>query len=90
MKCTHCDSEDTAYMAQFSSWICKKCDNPFVVVEDDSNKLQIFVSYGHDEYVLFARKVANELKIRGHEVWFDEEKLKPGTAWEEYIESGIE
>lgn len=55
-----------------------------------NNKLNIFVSYGHDKYVTYARKVAEELKIRGHEVWFDEDKLKPGPAWEEYIENGLE
>ncbi|TKG95383.1 toll/interleukin-1 receptor domain-containing protein [Puteibacter caeruleilacunae] len=52
--------------------------------------LRVFVSYGHDEYMGFAKNVANELKARDHEVWFDEERLKDGTEWERYIEEGLE
>lgn len=54
------------------------------------NRLRIFISYGHDEYLPFAKKVAQELKVKGHEVWFDEERLKPGKDWEVYIENGLD
>lgn len=57
---------------------------------DKSKKLRIFVSYGHDEYFAFARNVANELLLQGHEVWFDEDRLKPGCDWESYIEDGLD
>ena len=57
---------------------------------DKSKKLRIFVSYGHDEYFAFARNVANELLLQGHEVWFDEDRLKPGCDWERYIEDGLD
>lgn len=54
------------------------------------NKLRIFISYGHDEYFPFAKKVAQELRFKGHEVWFDEERLKAGKDWEVYIENGLD
>ena len=57
---------------------------------DKSKKLRIFVSYGHDEYMTFARNVAQELLTLGHEVWFDEDRLKPGSDWECYIEDGLD
>lgn len=51
---------------------------------------RIFISYGHDEFVDVARRLKHDLKARGHEVWFDEERLKPGGDWEHYIEEGLE
>ena len=53
-------------------------------------RLRVFVSYGHDEYLPFARNVAIELALHGHEVWFDEDRLKPGGDWEAYIENGLD
>ena len=52
--------------------------------------LRVFVSYGHDEYLPFARNVARELALHGHEVWFDEDRLRPGGDWESYIEEGLD
>ena len=51
--------------------------------------MRIFISYGHDEHISFARKLHEALIARGDEVWFDEEKLKAGCRWEEYIENGL-
>ena len=53
-------------------------------------RLRVFVSYGHDEFLPFARNVAIELALHGHEVWFDEDRLKPGGDWETYIENGLD
>ncbi|MCP4256029.1 MAG: toll/interleukin-1 receptor domain-containing protein [Planctomycetes bacterium] len=52
-------------------------------------KLRIFLSYGHDEQVVIAERMKTDLEGRGHEVWFDTEKLRVGKEWEEYIERGI-
>ena len=57
---------------------------------ENLKKLRIFVSYGHDEYMTFARNVAHELLSLGHEVWFDEDRLMPGGDWECYIEDGLD
>ena len=51
---------------------------------------RIFLSYGHDEHVALALRLKQDLEARGHEVWFDAERLKPGADWERYIEEGLE
>ena len=50
------------------------------------HSLRIFLSYGHDEYIDIAKRIRDDLRKRGHEVWFDEEKLLAGRKWEEEIE----
>ena len=52
-------------------------------------RLRIFISYGHDEHANFALNLKEDLLARGHEVWFDLDKLKPGMEWERYIEDGL-
>ena len=52
--------------------------------------MRIFISYGHDEYLAFARQLAIAFKERNYEVWFDEYYLKGGVTWEEYIEKGLQ
>ena len=51
--------------------------------------MRIFISYGHDEHLEFARRLAKELRDQSYEVWFDEDFLKGGVLWEEYIEKGL-
>jgi tetratricopeptide (TPR) repeat protein len=51
--------------------------------------MKIFLSYGRDEYVAEARALRDALQARGHEVWFDEGRLKGGRDWENQIEQGI-
>ncbi|MEW8693550.1 MAG: toll/interleukin-1 receptor domain-containing protein, partial [Candidatus Thiodiazotropha endolucinida] len=46
---------------------------------------RLFISYGHDEYISLALRLRDDLKARGHEVWFDEERLQPGHDWETFI-----
>jgi tetratricopeptide (TPR) repeat protein len=52
--------------------------------------LRIFLSYGHDEFEELAVRLDNDLKARGHEVWFDKRDIKAGRDWEIYIEKGLE
>ena len=52
--------------------------------------MRLFISYGHDENIAVAERIRNDLRARGHSVWFDEERLKPGHDWEEFIEKGLE
>jgi hypothetical protein len=37
-----------------------------------------------------AQRLKQNLEARGHEVWFDEERLRPGEDWEACIERGLE
>ncbi len=57
---------------------------------DPKKKLRIFLSYGHDEYADIASHIKKDLESRGHEVWFDIDKLKVGEYWEDYIDNGID
>jgi WD40 repeat protein/transposase-like protein len=50
---------------------------------------RIFISYGHDEHAALAVRLKTDLAERGHEVWFDLERLAPGDDWEAYIEEGL-
>jgi tetratricopeptide (TPR) repeat protein len=52
-------------------------------------KNRIFISYGHDENMALAIKLKEDLAARGHEVWFDADKIKTGTDWEHYIDDGL-
>ena len=50
---------------------------------------RIFISYGHDDHVELARRLKANLETRGHEAWFDEDRLKPGVDWERSLEEGL-
>jgi WD40 repeat protein len=52
--------------------------------------LRIFLSYGHDENAPIAHRLKSDLEVRGHEVWFDQERLLTGEDWETCIERGID
>ncbi len=56
----------------------------------------IFLSYGHDETAPAAERIAplperikRDLEARGHEVWFDSDRLIPGDSWMPDIEKGL-
>ncbi|HTY92070.1 MAG TPA: TIR domain-containing protein [Methanocella sp.] len=61
-----------------------------VAHSSSDSHLRIFISYGHDEHANFAVKLKEDLLARGHELWFDLDKLKPGMEWERYIEDGLD
>jgi hypothetical protein len=43
--------------------------------------MRIFLSYGHDEHTAFALRLKSDLERRGHQVWFDQDRLKPGADY---------
>lgn len=55
----------------------------------EKKTLRIFISYGHDEHAELAVRIKNDLEERGHEVWFDRDRIKPGKDFELYIEDGL-
>ncbi len=89
MNCPECNSTDTLFSKKKQTYICEDCDHRWSAAKEFI-AMRIFISYGHDEYIPFARQLAKELKERKHEVWFDEERLKPGGDWELYIEEGLD
>lgn len=52
--------------------------------------LRVFLSYGHDEFAALAERLKHDLEQRGHQVWFDRERLRPGEVWERSIEEGLD
>jgi len=49
----------------------------------------VFISYSRQD-IDAARRLARSLDASGIDVWFDEQELKPGDAWERRILRGIE
>jgi transcription elongation factor Elf1 len=87
--CPKCDSEDVVFSKKRQHYVCRDCRHEFSI-EIKISKRRIFLSYGHDEYAALAEQLKKDLQERGHEVWFDLDRLKPGGDWERYIEEGIE
>lgn len=87
-KCPKCSSHDTMFSKKKKVFICEDCEHEFTV-EKQVIPLQIFISYGRDQYSVLAERLKNDLEARGHKVWFDKNKLREGMDWEEYIENGL-
>lgn len=51
-------------------------------------KVKIFLSYAHVD-LGYARKIYDDLKRYGLEIWFDKESLLPGQDWEKEIRKAI-
>jgi WD40 repeat protein len=88
--CPKCTSIETRYRPKRGDWTCDDCDHRWVTAgAPERPKLRIFLSYGHDEHVATALRIKADLIKRGHEVWFDAERLQEGRDWEQYIEEGL-
>src|SRR5438046_2559795 len=87
--CPKCASEDVRFSKKHSRYDCEDCGYEFVP-EKPFNPKRVFISYGHDKHASLAIRLRDDLRARGHRVWFDEERLQPGHDWELFIEQGIE
>ena len=86
--CPECTSKNVNFNEIRKSYVCIDCYHEFTIKKISHRR--IFLSYGHDEYAAVAEQLKKDLKERGHEVWFDLDRLKPGGDWETYIEEGLE
>ena len=97
MQCPQCQQELTQ-VGNF--WICPEhgpVENPLQAASSPEperkrvadSPLKIFLSYGHDQHAVDAERIKADLEQRGHSVWFDQERLKVGGDWEQYIEEGL-
>jgi WD40 repeat protein len=91
--CPYCGSNKIQFHTLRKEQICQECgsksrDNS-EYLEKTKNPLKIFLSYGHDIYVKDALQIKIDLEIRGHDVWFDLERINEGSDWEQYIEEGL-
>lgn len=87
-QCPECGARDVHFLRKTEQYICMECEHTFRC-EKTNILRRIFVSYGHDEHAAFAQQIKKDLAKRGHEVWFDEDRLKPGFDWERHIEEGL-
>jgi len=55
-----------------------------------TDQKHIFISYGHDEYIEFINRIAQELKTRGIYAWIDSYDIKPSTTWYDEIKKAID
>ena len=88
-RCPRCGSENTRFSRKHSRYDCEDCLHEFVL-EKPFVPRRLFISYGHDEHVSLAMRLRDDLRERGHHVWFDEERLDPGHDWEAFIDEGLE
>jgi len=86
--CPRCNQADTLYSKKRELHICEDCGHEFAP-EKPFNPQRIFISYGHDEHTSLAIQLREDLRERGHEVWFDKERLLPGKEYEARIEKGL-
>ena len=87
--CPNCGSDEVLFSQKKNLFTCENCDTKFEPPAKESTPLRIFISYGRDEYASLAERVKSDLAGRGHEVWFDKERLKEGGDWEGYIDDGL-
>lgn len=88
VRCPECRSEDIVYRRKRSTYICQECDYEFVL--ETEGRKRIFISYGHDEYAMLAEALKSDLTERGHQVWFDRERINIDHDWETQIEKGLD
>ena len=50
----------------------------------------LFISYGHADASAFAQRLKSDLESVGYTVWWDEEGIRSGQAWDARIEGAIE
>jgi len=87
--CPQCRSANVIFSKKRGAYLCEDCGHVFTPTKPFVQK-RLFISYGHDEHIAIARRLRDDLLARGHDVWFDEERLKPGHDWERSIEQGFE
>jgi WD40 repeat protein len=87
--CPNCNSDEVLFSQKKNLFTCENCETKFEPPARQSALLRIFISYGRDEYASLAERVKSDLLNRGHEVWFDKERLKEGADWEHYIDEGL-
>lgn len=85
--CPHCGSYDV--LAGKKWCICDNCGERFQNADTSAGKkMKLFVSYSHKEEEICTR-IVRELQKRGHQVWFDHDKINAGADWREEIVEGI-
>ena len=51
---------------------------------------RVFISYGHDNFLPIAKRLASDLQSYVQSVWFDEKDIHSASVWTDEIEKGLE
>ncbi len=95
--CPYCNSDDILFSIKKNVYVCGNCNKTFVPVDlvktkDITNQkggLQLFFSYGHDSNRDLVERIKDDLERRGHHVWIDTSRIKPGDNWRKDILNGV-
>jgi TIR domain len=55
-----------------------------------SREIRVFLSYSHIHDMDMARRLKDDLEMRGYEVWLDIERLEGGSVWAKQIHNAID
>ncbi|MCD7838084.1 MAG: toll/interleukin-1 receptor domain-containing protein, partial [Clostridiales bacterium] len=89
--CPFCHSDEIApFRGKYRCFICgREFSAEEQTTEPTFTPLRLFISYGHTEHPI-CRMIADALTRRGHQVWFDKDKLHEGQNWRKTIAEGLE
>jgi hypothetical protein len=87
--CPECHSIDLRFFEAPKRYSCNNCGFSFGVENKETQKLRIFLSYGHDASEELVRLIKSGLEKRSHDVWFDKSEIKFGDDWRRDITDGV-
>src|ERR1035441_1381504 len=82
MKCPTCQA-DLTQTGKF--WVCPEHG----LIQSEADSQNVFISYGRQDALEFAKRLAADLKKYGHTAFLDLESIQKGGLWEVRIEQGI-
>lgn len=95
--CPYCNSDDILFSIKKNIYVCGGCNRTFfpeekATIKNDLQKesgLQLFFSYGHDNNAEIVERIKKDIEQRGHHVWIDSSRIRPGDNWRKDIVEGV-
>lgn len=88
--CPDCGSLAVHFSEKRNSHVCIDCGVTFEVDQlKEKRNFKIFLSYGHDIFAEDVKMIKEDLEGRGHQVWYDTERLRVGVDFASYVEQGL-
>jgi len=95
-QCPQCESADITYSASRSEWVCLACMHSWKTEDREPGeqdpprkKRSVFISYGREDALDFAKRLAKDLEANGHRLFLDLTGIKEGRRWDVEVENGI-
>lgn len=94
--CPVCKSTNIRFREIRHDWFCDQCDHKWQIrIQSPPRDSQIeqstsiFISYGRKDAAGLAKKLAEDLRKRGNQVWIDTGAIRPGESWQHEIAEGL-